>query len=106
VKSRPPPLSRIIAIWATLTVCAVIGFVVYARGRPPDELVMANTWVFQIVVALLFVGVPAAILLIACLLVGSLLWHRGPAKSLLTVNPDESRIGDASQEPSDDQHRL
>jgi hypothetical protein len=106
VKSRPPPLSRIIAIWVTLTACAVIGFVIYSHGRAPDELVMANTWGFQIVVALLFVGVPAVMLLIACLLVGSLIWCRRPTESLLTVNPDESRNGYTSQEPTDEQHPL
>jgi len=79
VKSRPP-LSHIITIWATLTVCAVVGFVFHARGLPPDELVMANTWIFQIIVALLVIGLPSFLLLIAFLLIGSLIWRR-PCRS-------------------------
>ena len=79
MKSRPS-LSRIITIWATLTACAVIGFVFYAHGLSPDELVMANTLSFQIIVALLVIGLPSFSLLIAFLLIGSLIWRRQSVK--------------------------
>jgi hypothetical protein len=80
VKSRPP-LSRIVVLWASLTACAVVGFLFRAHGLPTDELVMANTWGFQAIAALLVIGLPSFFLLIAFLLIGSLIRCRQKATS-------------------------
>ena len=67
-----PSLHTVLAVWAALTVLAGCVYVVYLRTLPPDELVMANTLGFQVMVASLFVGVPALALLLLFLLAGSI----------------------------------
>ncbi len=72
-RSSWPSLRVVLAVWATLTLLAGCMYVVYLRTLPPDELVMANTLSFQVMVASLFVGVPAFALLLLFLLAGSIL---------------------------------
>jgi hypothetical protein len=66
-------LPRIVGIWAFLTLVACTCYVVYLRTLPPDELVMANTLSFQVLVSVLFVAVPSFGLLLVVLLVGAVL---------------------------------
>lgn len=56
---RRLPLNRLIFAWATVTAAYCVAFVVYARTLPPDELVMANSLGFQVLVSLFVVGLPS-----------------------------------------------
>lgn len=71
-----PSLRRVCAIWAALTVLACSSYVVYARSLPSDELVMANTLGFQVIAALLIVGLPSLACLFIFLFFGAILGQR------------------------------
>ena len=66
-------LSRVLLAWALITLVACLGYLLYLRTLPPDELVMANTLSFQVLVSALFVAVPSFGLLLVFLLVGAIL---------------------------------
>lgn len=56
---RRLPLNRLIFAWVTVTAACCVAFVVYVRTLPPDELVMANSLGFQVLVSLFVVGLPS-----------------------------------------------
>jgi len=64
---------KIIVYWicATLLLCA--GFVLYSETLPRDELVMANTFSFKILLSLIVVGVPSIFSLFLVLFFGPIL---------------------------------
>ena len=67
-----PSLRNVLVIWGILTCAAVIGMVVYLRASPVDDLVMADTLIFQVLVALLLVGSTSVLGLIVFLLLGGI----------------------------------
>jgi uncharacterized membrane protein YczE len=68
-----PALRKVVSVWAVLTIAVGAGYVAHLHSLPPDELVMADTLSFQVLVAAIFVGVPAMLLLLAFLLFGAVL---------------------------------
>jgi hypothetical protein len=72
-----PSLRRVVTVWMALTACACFIYVAYLRSLPPDELLMANTLSFQVISALLMVGLPSLACLFLFLFVGSMLKRRG-----------------------------
>jgi len=66
-------MRRIINYWAVATILLCAAYVVYVRTLPPDELVMANTLPFQIMVSALVVGGPCLVVLFLWLFFGSIL---------------------------------
>ena len=68
-----PSLRTALTVWALLTLFAAGLYVAYLRTLPVDELVVANTLRFQIAVASVVVGVPAAGLLLLFLMVGAII---------------------------------
>ena len=69
-------MRKVIFYWALITAILCAGFVIYFRTRPPDELVMANSLGFQVVVSLLFVGGPSLFVLFLVLFFGALVFRR------------------------------
>jgi len=57
-------MRSIIFYWAVATLVLCMAYVVYVRCFPPDELVMANSLGFQIIVSLLVVGGPCVVILV------------------------------------------
>jgi hypothetical protein len=66
-------MRKVTYYWAVATVFLCAGYVVYVRTLPPDELVMANTLPFQILVSLLVVGGPCLVALLLWVLGGKVL---------------------------------
>jgi len=52
-----------VSIWAVVTAAACLGYVLYLRTLPADELVMANTVSFQVLVSLFVIGLPSLVAL-------------------------------------------
>jgi hypothetical protein len=66
-------LRKIIVYWACATLLLCAGFVLYSETLPRDELVMANTLSFKILVSLIVVGLPSIFGLFLVLFIGSIL---------------------------------
>jgi len=65
-------MRKVMYYWAATTLLLCAAYVVYVRTLPPDELVMANTSPFQIIVSLLVVGGPCLVVLFLWLFFGSI----------------------------------
>jgi len=65
-------MRKVMYYWAVTTLLLCAAYVVYVRTLPPDELVMANTLSFQIIVSLLVVGGPCLVVLFLWLFFGSI----------------------------------
>ena len=74
--SATKSMRNIVFYWALTTVLLCTGYVVYVRMLPPDELVMANSLGFQVLVSLLVVGGPSLFVLFVVLFVGALFRRR------------------------------
>ena len=73
MKIRRWPSVRMVFIWwALITTLACVTYVAYDRSLPPDELLMANTWSFQLLVSILFVAFPSFAALLLFMLVGAI----------------------------------
>lgn len=66
-----PSLRVVVPCWSALTFVACLAFALYPPGGR-DELEMANTLSFRLLVAALLVGIPSVGCLFAFLLVGAL----------------------------------
>ena len=88
-------MHRMISYWAVATLLLCAAYVAYVRTLPPDDLVMANTWSFQILVSLLVVGGPSLLALFLFLFFGSI-WrslrsNRAPHTDAREAAPFESQ---------------
>ena len=83
-------MRKIIFYWAVITIILCVGFVIYSRTRPPDELVMANSLGFQVLVSLLFVGGPSLFVLFLVLFFGALIFRRRRSNPSLQGTRDEA----------------
>ena len=61
-------MRNIVFYWAISTAVICAGYVVYLRTLPPDELVMANSLGFQVLVSLFVVGGSSLFVLVLVLL--------------------------------------
>lgn len=66
-------MRRTIGNWGVVTGILCAAYVVYQRMQPPDELVMANTLPFQILVSSLVVGGPCLLVLFLWMFFGAIL---------------------------------
>jgi hypothetical protein len=66
-------MRRIISYWAVTTALLCTAYFIYVRTLAPDELAMANTLPFQIIVSLIMVGGPCLVVLFLWLFFGSIL---------------------------------
>jgi len=83
-------MRKIIFYWAVITTILCVAFVIYFRTRPPDELVMANSLGFQVVVSVLFVGGPSLLILFLVLFFGALILRRRRSNPSLQGTRDEA----------------
>jgi len=65
-------LSSVLVVWGLITLVACAGYVLYLRALAPDELVIANTLSFQLLVSVISIGLPSLGLLFAFLLLGAI----------------------------------
>ena len=72
---RWPSIHIVAASWLVLTLLACGGYVAHLRTLPLDDLVLANTWSFQCLIALLFVGTPSFAALLLLMLFGAIAKH-------------------------------
>ena len=56
-----------LSIWAIVTAAGCLAYVLYLRTLPPDELVMANTVSFQVLLSLCVIGLPSLVVLLVFL---------------------------------------
>lgn len=56
---RKHRLKSVLLAWTVVTAACCLAFILYARTLPPDELVVANTLGFQVLVSLFVVGLPS-----------------------------------------------
>ena len=69
---RAQRMRKVMYYWAVTTLLLCAAYVVYVRTQPPDELVMANTLLFQIIVSIFVVGGPCLVVLFLWLFFGSI----------------------------------
>jgi hypothetical protein len=74
-----PCLTTVVSAWGIATLCACGAFVLHARSLPTDDLLMANTFGFQVMTSLLMVALPSALCLFVFLGVGAIVkgWFAG-----------------------------
>ena len=82
---RWPSLRTVLIAWLLVAACGFAAYMAFLRAAPRDELAMASDLSFQVVLALVVVGLPAVAFLFIFLFVGAI------AKRWLRECPVDSR---------------
>jgi hypothetical protein len=84
-------MRSIIFYWAIATLVLCVAYVAYVQTLPPDELVIANSLGFQIIVSLLVVGGPCLGVLFLALFLMAVVRRKRSNPLLNTDAPQERR---------------
>jgi hypothetical protein len=84
-------MRNIVFYWAISTAVMCAGYVVYLRTLPPDDLVMANSLGFQVLVSLFVVGGSSLFVLLLVLLVRAMFGRRRSNPTLQGTRDETTR---------------